>query len=70
MSTNQSIVKQTLDEYEAADYTGLSVSFFRRARSKAEQGNRADGPPFLKIGRAIRYRITDLDLWLESHKVA
>lgn len=28
-----------------------------------------DGPPFLRLGRAIRYRIEDLEAWLKAHRV-
>ena len=27
------------------------------------------GPPFIRIGRAVRYRISDLDAWLENRLV-
>jgi hypothetical protein len=44
----------------AADYTGLSVSFFNRARLDG------DGPVFLKLGRRVVYERADLDAWLAS----
>ena len=30
---------------------------------------RGDGPPFIKINRAVRYRVGDLREWIESHRV-
>jgi len=30
---------------------------------------RGRGPAYIRIGRSIRYRIADLDRWLEQHKV-
>lgn len=32
---------------------------------------RADrtGPPFVRLGRAVRYRKSDVDAWLRSHSV-
>ena len=30
---------------------------------------RGPGPPFIRIGRAVRYRISDLDEWLENRLV-
>ncbi len=30
---------------------------------------RADGPPFVKIGRLVRYRRADLDAWIASRTI-
>ena len=46
----------------AAEYAGLSVSFFNRARLAG------DGPVFLKLGRRVVYDRADLDSWLASRK--
>ena len=27
------------------------------------------GPPYLKVGRQVRYRLSDLQLWLEGRRV-
>jgi len=26
------------------------------------------GPPFIKVGKAVRYKLADLDKWLEGQK--
>jgi predicted DNA-binding transcriptional regulator AlpA len=49
-----------IDEKQAAQYLCLSRSFLRAARVKGT------GPQFLKLGRAVRYKIEDLDNWLEG----
>ncbi|HEY8271555.1 MAG TPA: helix-turn-helix domain-containing protein [Pseudobdellovibrionaceae bacterium] len=41
-----------------AEYLNMSQSWARQARM------RGDGPPFLKIGRTVRYRKTDVDEWM------
>ena len=46
---------------EAACYIDMSDSWLRQTR----MAGRADGPPFLRQGRAVRYRRCDLDRWLE-----
>ena len=56
--------KQILKEKEAAPYTGMSRMYLRIARM------RGDGPPYLKIGRAVRYDIRDLDAWLQTKRKA
>lgn len=58
------VESQTLKDSEAAKYIGMSESWLRQARMN---GN-PDAPPFLKIGRAVRYLQDDLDAWLESRR--
>lgn len=53
----------TVDERDAASYVGFTDSYLRSARAKGR------GPAFIRIGRAIRYRIKDLDTWLAKHRV-
>jgi len=43
--------KEILTTRQAAAYCGVSVSFMNKARV------RGDGPPFLRTGRAVRYRV-------------
>ena len=53
----------TLPEPAAARYVGMSRAYLRQRRQ------RECGPAYIRIGRAIRYRLTDLDAWLERHRV-
>ena len=55
---------RTLTDRHTAIYIGMSESWLRQARMN---GN-PDAPPFLKIGRAVRYLQDDLDAWLESRR--
>ena len=45
---------------EAAAHLTLAKSTIERMRITGE------GPRFLKLGGAVRYRVCDLDAWLES----
>jgi hypothetical protein len=47
-----------LDTRGTAEHTSLSISFLNQARL------RGDGPPFLKVGRRVLYRVDDVDEWL------
>jgi len=49
-----------LDTPQTAKRTGKSVSWLNHARQTG------DGPEYLKIGHAVRYRVEDVDRWLES----
>ena len=49
-----------IDTTELARSTGISVPTFNRWRLTGE------GPKFLKLGGAVRYRQQDVDAWLES----
>jgi len=61
---NENPQKQRIPEKEAAPYIGMSKMYLRISRM------RGDGPPYLKIGRAVRYDVRDLDKWLESKRIA
>lgn len=41
----------------------LTVAWLRRARRERR------GPPYLKIGRMVRYRRSDVEAWLANHAV-
>ena len=45
---------------EAADYLRISPETLRQWRHLGE------GPRYLKMGRAVRYRQSDLDLWINA----
>ena len=54
----------TLTTELAAPYTGLAVSTLEKLRLTG------GGPNFLKLGRAVRYRICDLDAWMSARVVS
>jgi hypothetical protein len=53
----------TRSERAAAKYIGYSVEFLRHRRRAGQ------GPVYIQIGRSIRYRVRDLDAWLDAHAV-
>jgi excisionase family DNA binding protein len=53
-------VSQYLKRSEAAAYLNLQKSTLEA------WAVRGGGPAFVKFGRAVRYRIADLDAWAES----
>ena len=57
-----------LTEKEAAVYIGMSVSYLRQTRIEGTLRERTPGPTYVKIGRAVRYLIADLDQWLNQHR--
>lgn len=56
-----------LNEKLAASHLGLSTSVLRSWRCKTRG---ICGPSFIRVGRSIRYRLTDLESWLSSRTVA
>jgi predicted DNA-binding transcriptional regulator AlpA len=58
-----------LTEAEAAIYIGMSKSFLNQGRSQGHRKNRTKTPPYLKLGKAVRYRRCDLDAWLKENMV-
>ena len=51
---------QTVDERQAAVITGFSVKGLQQRRWLGKP------PTYLKVGRLIRYRISDLEKYLDS----
>jgi predicted DNA-binding transcriptional regulator AlpA len=47
-----------LDTPGAAARVGLAAGTLEKMRVYG------DGPPFIKLGRAVRYRVSDLDAWV------
>lgn len=57
---------RALTEEQTANYIGMSRSYLRQARMDGHRNNRTPAPPFIKIGRAVRYLKEDLDQWLDE----
>lgn len=58
----KSLVPILLTPDEAAEVLKVSVSWLAKARM------RGDGPPYIRIGRAIRYSETALIQWMKSRQ--
>lgn len=63
---NNQIQPKALTEIEASQYIGMSRSFLAQARMDGNRDNRTPAPPFIKIGRSVRYLREDLDRWLDA----
>jgi len=57
-----------LKDPAASRYIGMSESFLRQSRMDGVRENRTAGPPYIKIGRAVRYLREDLDAWLARYR--
>lgn len=62
-------MRKTMTEKEAARYLGISLSSLRHSRLGTKGRTAWEPPPFLKIGRSVRYLQQDLDKWLNQHRV-
>ena len=56
------VVSPALTDPEAAHYIRMSESWLRQSRMR---GN-PEAPPYVKIGKSVRYLKTDLDDWLKK----
>lgn len=68
MSVNSSVSpaqrpKGALNVRDAAAYIGLARGTLDNMRSRGE------GPPYVRIGSRIVYRVEDLDVYLAAHVV-
>ena len=50
-------IEKTMSAPEAAEYLGLAPSTLAKARLNGS------GPPYLKLGRRVRYRVSDVMRW-------
>ncbi|WP_291366185.1 helix-turn-helix transcriptional regulator [Acetobacter sp. UBA5411] len=59
-----------LNEDQAAAMLGVSVSMLvkLRAACRHNAGGR-QGPAYVKLGKSVRYRIADLEAWIENSLV-
>jgi len=55
-----SVHERLLTPREAADFLRMGLSWLAKARM------RGDGPPFVKIGRSIRYPESALHQWMKA----
>jgi predicted DNA-binding transcriptional regulator AlpA len=62
--------KRVFSEYETSQYIGMSRSFLRQSRMEGNRDNRTPAPPFIKIGRSVRYLKEDIDAWLNDFQRA
>jgi predicted DNA-binding transcriptional regulator AlpA len=60
MSPTHKEIESLLNEYDVARITGLSVASVRRWRLLRQ------GPKYLKLGSAVRYRRDDVAAWLST----
>lgn len=60
-------VKQQYDrlltQQEVVEWTGMSPAWFEQNRFKGV------GIPYIKIGRSVRYRTSDVQQWINAHMV-
>ncbi|MBW1930969.1 MAG: helix-turn-helix domain-containing protein [Deltaproteobacteria bacterium] len=54
---------KTVNEIDAARMLGLSVQTLRNYRYLRT------GPPYLKLGRAVRYLVEDLEKYLAARRI-
>ena len=60
MGAINNALAELLNEHDVARITGLSVASVRRWRLFRQ------GPKYIKIGSAVRYKPEDITAWLES----
>lgn len=63
-SSSEGLTPRYLTTEQVSQFTGLSIKALETMRYKRI------GPPFLRIGRRIRYLRSDIVAWLERERVA
>ena len=62
MTTPTAQIDHLLREDEVAGHLGIPKRTIQAWRLRGE------GPPFFKLGRAVRYRCSDLEAWLAENR--
>jgi hypothetical protein len=60
---SQDLNVKVVNETQAAEILGRAVQTLRNDRHLCQ------GPPYIKIGRSVRYQIRDLLNYLENHRI-
>ena len=58
-----------MNEVEAARYLNMSVGWLRKSRMNGWREGRTAPPPFLKLGRSVKYDPRDLDSWIAANRI-
>jgi excisionase family DNA binding protein len=61
---HQLSITDVMTEPETAEHIGISLSGLRKWRSDGR------GPPYVRLGRLIRYRRTVVEEWLEKRMIS
>jgi len=56
--------RSLLSPHELSAYLGVPLATVYRWRSRRE------GPPGIRVGRHVRYRLGDVEQWLDAHRDA
>ena len=60
MQMTKNIISHAFNEKEAAKFIGVAVQTLRNWRHQRK------GPAYHKIGKAVRYRVSDLEVYLNG----
>jgi hypothetical protein len=55
---------------QLAVYSGMSEAFHTKGRIEGRRVKGCPPVPFIRIGRAVRYRKSDVDAWLLKNRCA
>lgn len=56
-------IDKLLTQQQVVEWTGMSPQWFEISR------HRGTNIPFCKLGRAVRYRTSDIQQWINDHMV-
>ncbi|MFA4974867.1 MAG: helix-turn-helix domain-containing protein [bacterium] len=61
---------ELLNDRQVHEMTGLACISLRRARCEGwREGHAANDLPYVKLGRSVRYKRSDVEAWIERHTI-
>ncbi len=58
-----------VNEKKAAEYLGTSAATLRVLRCNGATKKGMQVPPYVKLGKAVRYDLADLEAYVQAHRV-
>lgn len=63
-------MQDTITDDRLLSRPGVQTHFGLTQRFLEVAAVRGNGPPFIKLGRAVRYRVGDVRAWIDARRVA
>lgn len=59
--------KRLLNEREAAAFLGTSAGTLNNLRARNKRDGSGPAIPYVKVGKSVRYRLSDLEMFIEAN---
>lgn len=61
--------QELLSERQVSERYNLSRPLLRKLRCEGQRQGHCPSPPYIKLGRMVRYRVAHIEAWLQENTV-